>query len=138
MSVVIRHLSVVGIALAFSFAVLAAGEVSGAEKGFSAHSFTRRTIYHSPQTPGYTCWVGAWVMPDKSLMVTFKQATGPLTGRPRSIELLQKMGLGNLEAGRDFTGLKLANVYLRSTDGGENWTTTGQEEFPGPFDRAAW
>ncbi len=37
----------------------------------SAEQFTRKTIYHSPQTPGYTCWVGAWQMPDQSLMVSF-------------------------------------------------------------------
>src|SRR4051812_8841981 len=52
-------------------------------KGFVAEQFARKIIYHSPQTPGYTCWVGAWVMPDRSLMVAFSQATGPLKDRPR-------------------------------------------------------
>jgi dienelactone hydrolase len=100
--------------------------------------FKRRTIYHSPQTPGYTCWVGAWQMPDKSLMVTFKQATGPLSGRPRSTELLKKLGADTKDPQRDFTGLELANVYLRSTDGGETWMKTAEDKFPGPLDRASW
>jgi len=111
---------------------------AAAEQTFVAAPFSRRTIYHSPQKPGYTCWVGAWLMPDKSLMVTFKQATGPLTGRPRSEPLLQKMGLGELDPNRDFTGLRLVNVYLRSSDQGATWTTTSEEEFPGPFDRPSW
>jgi hypothetical protein len=109
-----------------------------ARQAFVADQYARKTIYHSPQTPGYTCWVGAWIMPDKSLMVTFKQATGPLEGRPRSVELFQKMGLGNIEPGRDFTGLRLANIYLRSTDGGATWHKAAEEEFPGPLDRPSW
>jgi hypothetical protein len=109
-----------------------------AEPTWMAATFSRRTIYHSPQTPGYTCWVGAWQMPDKSLMVTFKQATGPVGERPRSRALLEKMGLGNLSENRDFTGLRLVNVYLRSTDRGATWTTASEEEFSGPFDRPSW
>ncbi len=46
------------------------------QKTFTAEQFTRKTIYHSPQKPGYTCWVGAWIAADKSLMVAFDQATG--------------------------------------------------------------
>jgi dienelactone hydrolase len=119
----------------------AAAETSAAAaaaKKLVAHDFARKTIYHSPQTPGYTCWVGAWMMPDKSLMVTFKQATGPLDGRPRSIELFKKMGADNKDPQRDFTGLKLANIYLRSTDGGATWQKTAEEVFPGPLDRPSW
>src|SRR5207247_81526 len=89
--------------------------------------FKRRTIYHSPQTPGYTCWVGAWQMPDKSLMVAFKQATGPVEGRPRSIDLFKKMGVDTKDPQRDFTGLELANIYLRSTDCGQTWAQTAEE-----------
>jgi hypothetical protein len=105
---------------------------------FSGEQFARKTIYHSPQTPGYTCWVGAWLMPDRSLMVTFKQATGPLTGRQQSTELLKKMGMNATDPARDFTGLELANIYLRSTDGGTTWDKTSQDVFPGPLDRPAW
>jgi hypothetical protein len=105
---------------------------------FVGRDLARTAIYHSPQTPGYTSWVGAWAMPDKSLMVTFKQATGPLTGRPRALELLQKIGTEIKDPQRDFTGLALANVYLRSTDGGRTWTKTAEASFPGPFDRPSW
>ncbi len=50
---------------------------------FSAVDYQRQTIYHSPQTLGFTSWVGAWTMPDDSLMVSFTQATGPVEGRPQ-------------------------------------------------------
>jgi len=112
-------------------------------KSLAARDFERRTIYHSPQSPGYTCWVGAWQMPEKSapdnsLMVTFKQATGPLEGRQRSTELLKRIGTEIKDAQRDFTGLELANVYLRSTDAGQTWTVAAKDRFLGPFDRSSW
>src|SRR4051812_25351519 len=84
------------------------GGKPGAEEaapGYVVEQFARRTIYHSPQTPGYTCWVGLWSMPDGSLMVTFKQATGPIKGRPRDFELLKKLGMEREPPDRDFTGL---------------------------------
>src|SRR6266404_6954671 len=43
-----------------------------------ARDLSCKTIYHSSQSPGYTSWVGAWIMSDESLMVTFKQVTGPM------------------------------------------------------------
>jgi dienelactone hydrolase len=119
-------------------AALEARSVAPPTKRLVARDFKRRTIYHSPQTPGYTCWVGAWAMPDGSLMVTFKQATGPLENRPRSIELFKQMGADTKDPQRDFTGLALANIYLRSTDGGLTWTKTAEESFPGPLDRPSW
>jgi len=30
---------------------------------WSAEQYARKTIYHSVQKPGYTCWLGAWQMP---------------------------------------------------------------------------
>ncbi len=112
--------------------------VETAKRIIVGQNLQRKTIYHSPQTPGYTCWVGAWQMPDKSLMVTFKQATGPLEGRPRSIELLKQMGSDAKDPQRDFTGLTLVNIYLRSIDGGATWSKTAEESFPGPLDRPSW
>ncbi len=38
---------------------------------------TQRTIYHSPETPGYTSWIGLWQMPDGWLRCDFTQITGP-------------------------------------------------------------
>src|SRR5581483_6063932 len=46
-----------------------------------AVEYARKLIYHSPQTPGFTSWVGAWTMRDDRLMVCFTQATGPLKDR---------------------------------------------------------
>lgn len=108
-----------------------------AERGgrVSAEGLTRRTIYHSPQTPGYTCWVGAWAMPDGSLMTCCTQATGPLEGRPRaSNEVLDKLGRMPVKdpAGYDFTGLDLHNVYLRSEDLGETWKQVSADSFHTP------
>ncbi|MBM3334612.1 exo-alpha-sialidase [Candidatus Sumerlaeota bacterium] len=101
-----------------------------------AEQFARKTIYHSPEKPGYTCWVGAWIMPDKSLMVSFDQATGPLKGRPRAPKGIRDANPWlDKDPQRDFTGLKLANVYLRSTDGGATWLKVAESPFSSPFDR---
>lgn len=99
---------------------------------FVAIEHQRQTIYHSPQTPGYTCWVGAWTMPDKSLMVSFTQATGPVEGRPQAPKDVQH----NLtwpppghSADYDMTGLDLRNVYLRSSDAGKSWNQVSADGF---------
>src|SRR6185436_20380797 len=88
---------------------------------FVAVEHKRETIYHSPQKPGFTRWVGAWIMPDGSLMVSFTQATGPVEGRPQAPKEVQRKLTwpppGN--PGYDMTGLELQNVHLRSTDGGK-------------------
>src|SRR5260221_80295 len=71
-----------------------------------AEQYSRRTIYHSPEKRGYTCWVGAWQMPDRTLMVTFKEVTGPAQGRPRTkVEWQEAFGLMKVDPARDFTGL---------------------------------
>jgi hypothetical protein len=84
---------------------------------FHAVDLHRRTIYRSPQRPGYTAWLGAWVMPDDSLMTAFVQATGTNGGRA------------------DFWGLHLAVKYLRSTDGGRTWRGFRTDPFSaaGPY-----
>jgi len=92
----------------------------------------RRMIYHSPQTPGYTCWAGIWQMPDGSVMVSFTQVTGPLQGwRQRAPQdILRRMPPAQQENPTyDFTGLCQENVYLRSTDGGETWTKVASDTF---------
>lgn len=97
----------------------------------SAEGHSRKTIYVSPEKPGYTCWVGAWIMPDRSLMVCFTQATGPVKDRPRApAEIQRKLDWppGGM-AGYDMTGLDLRNVHLRSTDGGETWTKVSADPF---------
>ena len=44
------------------------GQVPEADAGTSvvAVEHKRRKIYHSPQSPGFTCWTGMWSMPDRS------------------------------------------------------------------------
>jgi hypothetical protein len=95
----------------------------------------RKVIYHSPQTPGYTCWAGAWTMPDRSIMVCFTQATGPVENRPRaSKEVLEKLDWPpNADARYDMTGLDLRNVHLRSFDGGTTWNEVSADGFRSPM-----
>jgi hypothetical protein len=91
-----------------------------------------KTIYHSPQTPGFTCWVGAWIMPDKSLMVTLTQATGPFKDRSRTDPKTLAHFPGwppNGNANYDMNGLDLRNVYLQSTDAGATWNQVSADAF---------
>ncbi|MFV2068508.1 MAG: hypothetical protein ACC645_16180, partial [Pirellulales bacterium] len=68
-----------------SFLIALSTDAIGAEAadgaGFKAVDHARKAIYHSPQSPGYTCWTGAWLMPAGDIMVSFTQATGPVQGR---------------------------------------------------------
>jgi hypothetical protein len=101
-----------------------AGEISTID-------YKRQTIYHSPQSPGFTCWVGAWAMPDGSLITCFTQATGPVNGRiqaPRDVQ--HKLSWPPPGApGYDMTGLELKNVHLRSTDSGKTWKQVSADTF---------
>ena len=105
---------------------------------FRIVEFSKRTIYHSPQTPGYTCWTAIWNMPDQSTMVSFTQATGPLKGRPKAPpEIRKRLNWPPTISGEtsgtgeayDMTGLDLANVHLRSTDGGTTWKQVSADPF---------
>ncbi|MGH7140068.1 MAG: sialidase family protein [Pirellulales bacterium] len=98
---------------------------------FAAVEHERRTIYHSPQSPGFTCWVGAWTMPDGSLMIGFTQATGPVEGRPPApLDVRRKLNWPHEDnPGYDMTGLDLRNVYLRSDDAGKTWRQASADAF---------
>lgn len=92
----------------------------------------RRTIYHSAQTPGYTCWAGIWRLPGGEVRVCFTEATGSLSGwRPRApAAVLRRMPEATRNrAGYDMTGLLLQNTCLRSTDGGRTWQPAGADAF---------
>ncbi len=97
---------------------IGANQAVGRNKQVTAVEFQRKTIYHSPQTPGFTCWTGTWLMPDGSIMVCFTQATGPLECRPRAPkEVLHKLSWPPKgDARYDMTGLDLRNVHLRSAE----------------------
>ena len=95
-------------------------------------NYQRTMIYHSPQTPGYTCWTGATVQPDDgAILVSFVEATGPVEGRPRAPEEVQEQlswpphGI----AAYDMTGLDMKNVYLRSNNGGATWVQASADSF---------
>lgn len=111
------------------------GNGDAAEIDYQAVDHERRTIYHSPETPGFTCWVYAWTMPDNDIMVSFYQATGPKNGRPRApLEIQKKLSWPHLADGsRDMTGLDARNVYLRSSDTGKSWNKTSEDAFRSPM-----
>ena len=114
------------------FILLAIIQFANADN-FVAVDHHRQTIYHSPDKPGYTCWVNAWTMPDDAVMVSFTQARGPVEGRPRAPKDVQQKlswpppGLPN--PGYDMTGLDLRNVHLRSTDSGKTWAQVSADAF---------
>ncbi|MEX2287335.1 MAG: sialidase family protein [Planctomycetaceae bacterium] len=99
--------------------------------GFAAVEHQRQTIYHSPQSPGFTCWVGAWTMPDGSLMMSCTQATGPVAGRPQAPDDVQRRLVWPPDnmPGYDMTGLDLRNVHLRSSDSGRTWKQVSADPF---------
>lgn len=98
---------------------------------YSVIGHERRTVYHSPQTPGFTSWVGAWTMPDGSVMISFTQATGPVEGRPQAPKAVQEKLAWppSGHPGYDMTGLELKNVNLRSTDAGITWQQESADVF---------
>ena len=53
-----------------------AGRCHGAEVKVEAVGHAERIVYHSPQTPGYTAWVGLWQLPDGRLRYDCLQLTG--------------------------------------------------------------
>ncbi len=99
---------------------------------FRITEFSKRTIYHSPQTPGYTCWTGIWNMPDGKTMIGFAQATGPVNGRPKAPPEVRNRLVwpppGHNES-YDMTGLDLANVHLITADGGKTWDFVAADHF---------
>lgn len=91
----------------------------------------RQTIYHSPQRPGFTSWVGAVTLPDGSFIVSFTQATGPVEGRqPAPESVRHKLNWPPPgQPGYDMTGLDLRNVHLHSADAGKTWEQISADPF---------
>lgn len=81
-----------------------------------AVGLNRREIYHSPQTPGYTSWVGAWIMHDGTLMTSFTQVTGPVPPVPS----------------RDWGQFQTSVMYLESDDQGRSWQRLRVDRVAGP------
>ena len=105
--------------------------VPGRAADYVAVDHQRTKIYHSPQTPGFTSWCGAWLMPNGDLMVSFTQATGPVEGRkPAPPEVQHRLGWPPPgRPGYDMTGLDMRNVHLRSMDAGQNWKEVSGDRY---------
>lgn len=106
--------------------------LEGSAMQVTCRDHQRLTAYHSPQTPGYTCWVCLWALPDGSALLSFTQATGPLVGwRQRAPQaVLARMPDAQRDIpGYDMTGLAQDNVYLRSTDRGTTWQKVSSDPF---------
>lgn len=129
-----RSISTLGCLVSSLLLALSIGATKVAEAdgpNFKAADYARKTIYHSPQKPGYTCWAGAWIMPGGDLMVSFTQATGPVDGRPKAPpEVMHQL---SWIPSYDMTGLDLRNVHLRSSDGGKSWSKVSADAFKSPM-----
>lgn len=102
----------------------------------SATDVQRFSVYHSPSTPGYTCWAGTWVMPDGTLMVSFHQATGPFTGRPLAppaVRAAMNWPPTGLSAGYDMTGTIQEIIHLASSDAGQTWRQVSAQPYHSPM-----
>ncbi|MBI3920252.1 MAG: exo-alpha-sialidase [Armatimonadetes bacterium] len=63
--------------------------IAAPPKKVDAVDFVQRTLYHSPETPGYTSWVGLWQMPDGKLRCDFNELTGPKVSPVSSVPVLE-------------------------------------------------
>lgn len=126
-----------GFAFATAAALWAASSVKAGGITVKAVDYSRKQVYHSPQTPGYTCWVAVAVTADAGILTGFTQATGPLRDRPQAPpEVRRQLSWPPWDPEHDrhnpdydMTGLDMANVYRRSADGGATWTAAGTDPF---------
>lgn len=65
--------------------------------------FSEKTIYHSPETPGYTSWVGLWQLPNGTVCCDFRQVTGPKDNPVSTVPVL-----GSQDGGDTWTVLTAA------------------------------
>lgn len=117
------------VAILFSFTI---SHIEAAD--YAAVGHERRTIYRSPSRPAFTSWVGAWLMPDGSIMTSFTQATGPVGNREKAPEAIRRKLNWPPADGEEFeqydmTGLELRNVHLRSHDAGRTWEKVSEDRF---------
>jgi len=67
--------------------------------------FSEKTIYHSPETPGYTSWVGLWQLPNGTVCCDFRQVIGPKDNPVSSVPVL-----GTQDGGDTWTVLTASAV----------------------------
>ena len=101
---------------------------SGADRGrgegvplqVEAVEVSERIIYHSPETPGYTSWVGLWQLPDGRLRCDFRQLTGPRDKPVSTVPVLESKDGGAtwacLTAGAAGVALPPADYYQVSAE----------------------
>jgi hypothetical protein len=93
---------------------------AGAPLQVEAVDVAERIIYHSPETPGYTSWVGLWQLPDGRLRCDFRQLTGPREKPVSSVPVLESKDGGAtwvcLTGGAAGTALPAADYYQVSAE----------------------
>lgn len=125
-----------------------------------ATDYSESIIYHSPETPGYTSWVGLRLLGDGRLQCSFNQLTGPKDKPVGSAPVLESadegqtwtrvqgdvpvggvrgiatLADGTLVAPRWVSDPNDAGYVVRSTDGGKTW---GERiDFVSPAEFRAW
>ena len=84
--------------------------------------FHEKTIYHSPETPGYTSWVGLWQLPGDVLRCDFRQVTGPREKPVSTVPILESRDGGDtwtvLNAGKSSTDSGASGGYAVAVDSG--------------------
>ena len=112
---------------------------AGLVKSVEAVGYAEKTIYHSPETPGYTAWAGLWQLPDGRLRCGFLQLTGSRDNMKSVSPNMESVDGGETwkmlplpptdhETGRGMAVLSdgtlvrpLRHGVLRSEDGGKTW-----------------
>jgi hypothetical protein len=61
----------------------------GAGVRVEAVEVEERVLYHSPETPGYTAWVGLWELPDGTVQCDFEEITKPADKQLRYTVVLE-------------------------------------------------
>ena len=131
-----------------AFILSESGSADGASAEVSVETveYAEKTIYHSPETPGWTSWVGLWLTVDGRLQCSFNQLTGPKDKPAASVPILESRDEGKTWArvpgdiprggGRGMAVLKDGTLVCprwasdpndagyveRSTDGGKAWS----------------
>ena len=84
-----------GLAVSFTLLVTAAAarkervRANAEALTVEAVEYTEKTIYHSPEKPGWTSWVGLWLSVDGRLQCSFNQMTGPKDKPIASVPILE-------------------------------------------------
>ncbi len=76
--------------------------------------FVQKVIYHSPQTPGYTSWVGLWQMPNGRIRCDFNEVSGPKDATVSNVPVFE-----SADEGETWTRLPAINptMTLQSKSG---------------------